>query len=420
MRVAFVSYEYPPETGGGGIGTYLECVAPALAQAGHEVTVFCGGEATGEVRSGGFTVQRVAAQSGYFGVAVCETFAAQHRRKPFDLVEVTDFAAWGLEIQRVFPDLPSVVKLHTPSFVIDQLHWRRPNIGQKLRMGFGALRQGRVWPRFQFRYDSGHLREVEAIRRAHGVAATTAAVLRRVAQDVPEAATKARVYPYPFLPPSVLLSAEADGSGHAVTYVGRLEPRKGVLDLAAAIPALCRRHPDMRFRFVGRDMPSGASGCSCAEVILQLAGPFRQHVEILPAQRREEALRLMANSKVCVFPSHWESFGIVVLEAMAAARAVVVTRGSGMAELVNDGETGLLVEPRNTAEIASAIGRLWESEKLRQVLGSAARARVLSEFSLPRVLARQISHYEDVIAGQATNGRPAAGALASSVKEERI
>lgn len=417
MRIAFVSYEYPPETAGGGIGTYLECAAPGLSEAGHEVTVFCGGEATQESRSGGLAVQRVAAQSENFDVLVCEAFAAHHRRKPFDVVEVADFGPWGLEIQRSFPDLPSVVKLHTPAFVIDELHWRRPSIGQKLRMGFGALRQGRAWPRFQFHYGQVHLREMESIRRAHAVAATTAAVLRRVAQDVPEAVTKARVYPYPFLPPSVLLSAEADGSGDAVTYVGRLEPRKGVLDLAAAIPALCRRHPDIRFRFIGRDMPSNASGLSCSEVILQMAGAFRRQVEILPAQPREEVLRLMAESSICVFPSHWESFGIVILEAMAAARPVVVTKGSGMAELVNDGETGLLVEPRDAAKISSAIGRLWESERLRQLLGSAARARVLSEFSLSRVLAQQISHYEDVIARK-TNGKPARSPRAISAKEE--
>jgi glycosyltransferase involved in cell wall biosynthesis len=125
----------------------------------------------------------------------------------------------------------------------------------------------------------------------------------------------------------------------------------------------------------------------------------------------------MAESSICVFPSHWESFGIVILEAMAAARPVVVTKGSGMAELVNDGETGLLVEPRDAAKISSAIGRLWESERLRQLLGSAARARVLSEFSLSLVLAQQISHYEDVIARK-TNGKPARSPRAISAKEE--
>jgi glycosyltransferase involved in cell wall biosynthesis len=312
-------------------------------------------------------------------------------------VEVTDFAAWGLEIQRAFPGLPSVVKLHTPSFVIDQLHWRRPNIGQRLRMGFGALRQGGAWPRSRFHYGSGHLREMEAIRRAHGVAATTAAVLRRVAHDVPEAATKARVYPYPFLPPSVLLSAEADGSGHTVTYVGRLEPRKGVLDLAAVIPAICRIRPDIRFRFIGRDMPSNVSGLSCSEVIVQMAGPFRRQVEILPAQPREEVLRLMAESSICVFPSHWESFGIVTLEAMAGARAVVVTAGSGMAELVSDGQTGVIVRPNDPEDLAAAITRLLGDPSLRRQLGLNARKRVVERFSLEAVVQTQLDHYQSLV-----------------------
>jgi glycogen(starch) synthase len=402
VRIAFVSYEYPPETGGGGIGAYLECVAPALAEVGHEVTVFCGGEATQKARSGGLTVQRVGAKSENFDVGVCQSFAVHHQRKPFDLIEVTDFAAWGLEIQRMFPNLPSVVKLHTPAFVIDQLHWRRPNIRQRLRMGLGTLRQGHSWPHFHFRYGPGHLREMETIRRAQGVAAPTAAVLQRIAQEIPEAAAEARVYPYPFLPPPVLLAAEAAGAGDVVTYVGRLEPRKGVLDLAAAIPAICRRHLDIRFRFIGRDMPSNVSGLSCSEVILQMAGPFRRQVEILPAQPREEALRLMAESSICVFPSHWESFGIVTLEAMAGARAVVVTAGSGMAELVSDGQTGVIVRPNDPEDLAAAITGLLGDPSLRRQLGLNACRRVVERFSLEAVVPTQLDHYQSLVTRRGT------------------
>lgn len=397
MRIAFVSYEYPPETGGGGIGTYLECVAPALAEAGHEVTVFCGGSATRQVRQGGVTLQQIGGGSERFGGAVCGEFAAHHQTKPFDLVEVTDFAAWGLEVQRSFPQVPSVVKLHTPSFVIDELHWRRPAAQQRLRMGLGALRKGRPWPRFQFQHGAGHLCEVETIRRASAAAATTNAVLQRIAQAVPEVSSKARVYPYPFSPSRTLLAAQADGLGDAVSYVGRLEPRKGVLDLAAAIPELCRRNADIRFRFVGRDMPSESAGLSCSQEILRLAGEFRQRVEILPAQPREEALRLMAGSRICVFPSHWESFGIVVLEGMAAARPVVVTKGSGMAELLEDQKTGFAVEPMNPAALREAISTLWKDQSLRRRLGSAARASVLHRFSVSQVLEKQIDHYQELV-----------------------
>lgn len=397
MRIAFVSYEYPPETGGGGIGTYLECVAPALAEAGHEVTVFCGGSATRQVRQGGLTLQQIGGGSEQFGNAVCAEFAAHHQTKPFDLVEVTDFAAWGLEIQRSFPQVPYVVKLHTPSFVIDELHWRRPSILQRLRMGLGALRKSRPWPRFKFKHGGGHLRELETIRRASAIAATTNAVLQRIAQDVPEVLFKARVYPYPFLPSRTLLAAEADGLGDMVTYVGRLEPRKGVLDLAAAIPELCRQHADIRFRFVGRDMLAESAGLLCSQEILRLAGEFRQRVDILPAQPREEVLRLMAGSRICVFPSHWESFGIVVLEAMSAGRPVVVTKGSGMEELLDDDKTGLAVEPMNPSALCEAVGAFWKDQSLRRKLGAAARETVLHSFSVSYVLRKQIDHYEELV-----------------------
>jgi len=388
--------EYPPETGGGGIGTYLKGVVQGLAGRGHQVILFCGGLAHQNQREKNLKIIKVNASSDEFAKKAEEAFAEEHRQRPIDLVEVTDYAAWGLEVQRRFPEIPSVVKLHTPSFVIDRLHWQKPNTFQRLRMGLGALKKGEAWPTFSFRANSIHQKEVETLKRANAVAATTQAVLERVAREVPEIRHKAAVYPYMFVPSQTSLDNPMPGNRQTVLYVGRLEPRKGVLDLAAAAALVRKKNPGLRFRFVGRDMPSGRAKDSCAEQIRKITRRDAG-VEILAPQTAERVQQLYGKSDICCFPSHWESFGLVLLEAMAAGRAVIASQGSGMAEIIEDRKTGLLVEPHSPQKLAEAIHLLAANPDLRLRLGEAARASVLERYSEAAVLGRQEDHYLEII-----------------------
>ena len=120
-------------------------------------------------------------------------------------------------------------------------------------------------------------------------------------------------------------------------------------------------------------------------------------MEILPPQNPEKVHQLYGETDICCFPSHWESFGIVVLEAMAAGRAVIATKGSGMAEIVEHEKTGILVEPKKPKELALAICRLAQNPGLRAALGRAARAKVLETYSPEAVLQKQVEHYKKVI-----------------------
>lgn len=120
-------------------------------------------------------------------------------------------------------------------------------------------------------------------------------------------------------------------------------------------------------------------------------------MEILAAQPAERVQQLYGESDICCFPSHWESFGLVLLEAMAAGRAVIATKGSGMAEIIEDQKTGLLVEPRNPDKLAQAIDILAGDMDLRMRFGKAARARVLEMYGETAVLEKQEGHYFETI-----------------------
>src|SRR4029079_5219080 len=85
---------------------------------------------------------------------------------------------------------------------------------------------------------------------------------------------------------------------------------------------------------------------------------------------------------VFVLPSLYEGFGIAILEAMAAGKAVVATRVGGIPEFVVPGETGLLVEPGNAMALAEAIGCLLRDPEQARHMGNRGRMRVLAGFQM--------------------------------------
>jgi len=411
MHIAFISHEFPPDTGGGGIGTYLDQITALLAHAGHAVEVFCGaGSASGTSRrADGVQVYRVSAETAeQFRAAVAPVFSARHALAPFDVMEANDFDAPANAIKRAHPDLPCVIKLHTPRFCIDELHNHAPALAQRARMLAGALRRGQ-WPHAPapIRSTPAAREELAALALADEIAAPSRAIAVAAQDWVPEADGKASVFPYPYVPPAALLAIPAGGATGRITYLGRLEERKGVVDLADAIPSVLSAHPGARFRFIGRAMPSPRHGQDMRTYLESRLGPAAAAVEFTGPVAPAELPRLLAETDLLVAPSHWESFGLVCCEGLAAGRAVVGSAAGGMAEILDQGRCGLLVRPRSPARLGEAIIALLPDENRRRELGRSGRERILQHYSAATVLAAQLASYQRAIARRAAPIPPA-------------
>jgi glycosyltransferase involved in cell wall biosynthesis len=153
------------------------------------------------------------------------------------------------------------------------------------------------------------------------------------------------------------------GDGPVIGFVGRVEPRKGPIDLVRAAPAIRAGAPCARIVLVGDD-PYGSAPGYVARV---RASHDVEHVPWVA-----DGAAVMRHLDVLVAPSRQEPFGTVLAEAMAAGTPVVATRVGGLAEVVVDGETGRLVTPGRPDELAAAVldvlGR-------RAQMGAAARER---------------------------------------------
>ena len=172
------------------------------------------------------------------------------------------------------------------------------------------------------------------------------------------------------IPSGVDLPAEvgAEARPPEVLYAGRLSAEKGIEELVettAGIPLVVAGDGPLRGRV------PGALG-------------FVPH---------DELQRLYARAAVVACPSRREGFGVTCLEAMAHARPVVATAVGGLRDLVVDGETGLLVEPRDPRALRAAIERLLADPELRQRLGAAGRDRAREQFSWDAVTAATVAAY---------------------------
>jgi glycosyltransferase involved in cell wall biosynthesis len=222
-----------------------------------------------------------------------------------------------------------------------------------------------------------HGTDVELARRARPIAraivgrmSVVLAVSNMLAEEVRGlGARDVRVVPNGVELPETV-GEEADPP--QILFAGRLSREKGILELVEA----ARGHP----------------------LVVAGDGPLRARVSHalgwLPPQ---ELAALYARAAVVACPSHREGFGLACAEAMAHGRAVVAGDVGGLRDLVVDGETGLLVPPRDAGALREALERLLADPALRRRLGANARERVRELCSWPRVIDATLAAYDDAV-----------------------
>jgi glycosyltransferase involved in cell wall biosynthesis len=201
-------------------------------------------------------------------------------------------------------------------------------------------------------------------------------------------------------------------------FVGRIWPDKGPHVLLEAFKKVVETGPEVHLELAGWKLgPMGPSSefaflLTEDEKVLGLAPLYRRNYfeylrgivpphlwgqvsvqEALPHSELADRYRM---SDIFIAPSVWnEPFGMVIVEAMASGLPVIATRGGGIPEIVQDGETGLLAERGDSAGLAEAIMSLLENDGLRQSMGRAGRKRVMELFSWERISERLLSIYQE-------------------------
>ena len=162
-----------------------------------------------------------------------------------------------------------------------------------------------------------------------------------------------------------------------VGFVGRFSPGKGLEDLLQAAHLLQPHHPAVRYLIVG-EASHGEE--SYADAIHELSRRLDLQDVAVFAGYRSDVPSVMASFDILAFPSHAESFGVVLIEAMAMGKPVVSTNCDGVLDIVLDGTTGITVPPKDPPALAHGLEQLIADADLRRRMGAAGRVRVLEHF----------------------------------------
>ena len=399
LHVAFVTREHPPGPVNG-IGRLYHAQARALAARGHVVRVVTASPDHERVDfEDGVWVHRAvtdAADPAPVGVPPAlwawsatarHRLLGAHARRSLDVVEVPSWDGEGVAVLGAL-DCPVALGLYTPLTTL-----------------------ARVDPRVAA-LPAAELAELLALERRCLEAAPLVLASGPWTIDEVEAGHGLRIDPsrVRFAPhglPDVTAGVEPErwgDRGPGLLFVGRLEPRKGIDVLLTALPRLFTAVPGLSVTVAGDD-PSGHR----ERFALTAPADVTARTRFLGRVDDRRLRALYAGADVFVAPSRYESFGLVLLEAMMFGVTVVASATGGMAEIVEDGESGLLVPPGDSEALAAALERVLTDPLFRRRLGDAGRHRyrtVYDEEAMAARLEAALTPAPDAAQGRASTRLP--------------
>jgi len=395
MHFLFICDEYPPGKSGG-IGTAVQLLARELVRTGHAVSVVglyahSYGQADFETDEGvkvwrlryglnlgngkrlysafnklpGFMRALLNGRSAYARfLNFVKTLVMQTN---IDLIEVADWNTFAMHIGFVpqWPvfGAPLVLKLH------GSYTYLRAEMGQPAQAHFRQM-------------------DMALFNRAEAIVAVSRHSAKQTQRCYGTDKPVQVLYNAIRVPP---VNTGVLRHEHEVVFTGSLVPIKGIAELVQQWPLVKKQVPGAKLIIYGKGkeeplrqlLPAGL-----AESV-----EFKGHV---PRDRIFEAL---SRATLAVFPSYSETFGYGAVEAMALGCPVIYTKRASGPEVVSDGESGLLVDPAQPGEIATAIVTLLSNRALRKKISERARQVVLERFNIEVSVKQHLEFYQQVIAG---------------------
>ena len=394
MHIVFVCREYPPSLRMGGIAAYLKETAENLVQLGHQVEIICASDDTRchsestingvhiiRIEGGDFIIPGIEDKnSRFYKLRILYRFFSYRKRikeeilklKHVDIIEVPEFGAEAYYLLDL--PIPIVLRLHTPTLL------DRKNCTKK------AFQLSKFYEYFV------GLKELKILKKAKYITSCSKSLANWCTEFVPESKGKIQV-----IYNSINIDKWTRNSNNlyqedSILFVGTVAEEKGVGDLVNACQILHEGNHIVNLTIVGK-LGSYALNLQdyCKRKKLSWC-KFTGHVS------RDQLQNLYSTHKVSVFPSWWEAYGLVCVEALACGNIVIGSKSGGMKEIIDDGIEGFLIPPKQPNVLSETIMKaLCMSHKEIEDIRKKAHKRITDQFSTEEINKQLVNYYLTVI-----------------------
>ncbi len=377
MNIVFISNEYPTWAPGGK-GTFIQTIARELVLQEHQVTVLGIGDSSRKevLVDQGVTCIRLRKPRTPKAKFI-ENFARirlalkkMHSIKPIDIVETSELDCAYLPKN---PPYKKVIRLHGGHHFFAEAEKR----------GIDPIKGKR---------------EIKSFKNTDAFIAVSNYVKEHTSTLLNFGNARIETINYPvdtdILVPGVTVNPAI------ILFAGTICEKKGVRELIDAFQMVRNAYPEKTLHLYGRDwfFPDGSS---YIEMLKKEYTPeMLEGVLFKGSVLRDVLYRAYASAGLCVFPSHMETQGLVVLEALLMKRPVIFSEYGPGPETIVHGEDGMLCDVYNAQDIASKIMWMIDNPSKAQKMGDLGRTRVQEKFEKSKIVAQNISYYNKIIASK--------------------
>ena len=337
MKICLVHEEYPLETNFGGIATYQKILAEYFASCGYKVIVITRGCSDSEYFENGVHVYRIKADNDNNSKASLKEFRRKvanlllcfQNNNEIDIIETPDWGANTVYFEK-HRKIPLVIRLHTPLKI-----WLQYNNND-----FGKGRD------LLLKWENKMLKSADLLL-------SCSSLLKKKMEENYNISKKIYVLNNPFNYCSSLFDYDCNNN---IIYVGSLEERKGVIVFAKALNVLLTKYPKLSVYIIGKDTTRNSMNISTKEYMLSIINKKLHDRIIFVGQiDRDKIVEYIKKSKLAVFPSLFDNFPYVVLEAMYFEKYIICSDNMGVSELVGQNEYNSLFKSGSFEDLADKL-----------------------------------------------------------------
>ncbi|WP_411891535.1 glycosyltransferase family 4 protein [Yoonia sp. SDW83-1] len=395
MRIGLVTPAWPGGKHANGITTTVVYLVEGLEALGHEVTVIPLSPDSDEdprciplPENRRPTLQERATAAFGLGEPMHQRFAERIvgaartaiDTRSIEVLVMEETQGWAGIVQQMLP-IPVIVTLHGPWFIQTSLQSQPVSKSERRR----------------------EQREARAFRECAGLTAPSQHVLDMTRAQIADLTSKQSVIHNPIrVKDPVDYDRLNNQQRKSILFVGRHDLRKGADILLQGFADLIAGGADAYLTFVGPD--SGVTQADGSirmfpKALAALNSDARGRITFLGSQSKEQIDSLRQQHAIAVVTSRYETFGYVVLEALAAGAATISTAAGGPTEIIRHQKNGLLIPVDDAQALTEAMQKLLSERVLAAQLGRAGREDVAARFAPREIAGQLVTFAQDVVAG---------------------